>query len=283
VVAGRAAAALGQDALAEQRARAALALEPDHGAALGDLAARLEARGQLAEARALLHRAAARGDVEARIQAAMLDYRQGAYREAAARLAGLATDHPGATLAAGLAQLALGNAAGAEALLRSALARRDDTRGRVALATALDQQGRPAEARLERWAAIQLDEGEALRLQRQARLRAAIGHLGWAEHDLRRARDLMPWSLPLHEERARLLEHMGERRRAIAAWEEVGRAFPGHARAWLEIAALWEAERDTTRAREALRRYIAAEPNRDLQRRAEASLRALSAPAGGAR
>jgi spermidine synthase len=279
VVAGRAAATLGQDALAEQHARAALALEPDHVAALGDLAMRLEARGRVAEARALLHRAEARGDVDAKVQAAMLDYRQGAYREAAAQLAGLATDHPGAALAAGLTQLALGDAARAETLLRSSLARRDDTRGRTALAAALDRLGRPAEARLERWAAIQLDEGEAQRLQRQARLRAAIGHLRWAEHDLRRARDLMPWSLPLHEERARLLEHMGERREAIAAWEETGRAFPGHARAWLEIAALWEAERDAARAREALRRYIAAEPNRELQRRAEANLRALSAPA----
>ncbi len=279
MVAGRAAAALGQDAAAEQRARAALALEPDHPAALGDLAARLEARGELAEARALLRRAEARGDLEAKIQAAMLDYRQGAYREAAARLAGLATDHPGAALVAGLTQLALGDAAGAEALLRAALARRDDTRGRVALAAALDRLGRPAEARLERWAATQLDEGEGQRLQRQARLRVAVGHLRWAEHDLRRARDLMPWSLPLHEERARLLERMGERRLAITAWEETGRAFPGHARAWLEIAALWEAERDGARAREALQRYVAVEPNGELRRRAEASLRALSAPA----
>jgi spermidine synthase len=281
VVAGRAAAALGEDALAEERIRAALALEPDHPAALGDLAARLEARGQPAEARALLRRAEGRGNVEAKIQAAMLDYHQGAYREAAARLTGIATDHPGAALVAGLTQLALGDAAGAEAHLRAA--QRDDTRGRVALATALDRLGRPAEARLERWAALQLDEAEALRLQRQARLRAAVGHLRWAEHDLRQARDLMPWSLPLHEERARLLEQMGERRLAIAAWEETQRAFPGHARAWLEIATLWEAEGDGARAREALQRYIAAEPNGDLRRRAEASLRALATPAGSVR
>jgi len=148
----------------------------------------------------------------------------------------------------------------------------------VALATALDRLGRPAEARLERWAALQLDEAEALRLQRQARLRAAVGHLRWAEHDLRQARDLMPLSLALHEERARLLEQMGERRLAITAWEETRRAFPGHARAWLEIATLWEAERDGARAREALQGYIAVEPNGELKRRAEASLRALSAP-----
>src|SRR5262249_18020407 len=83
VVAGRAAAALGRGAVAERRARAALARAPGRPAARGDLAARLEARGEPAEARAFLRRAEARGDPEAKVQAAMLDYRQGAYREAA--------------------------------------------------------------------------------------------------------------------------------------------------------------------------------------------------------
>src|SRR5262249_6436812 len=214
-----------------------------------------------------------RGDLDARVQAAMLDYRQGAYREATARLAGLPTDHPGASLVAGLTQLALGDAARAEGLLRAALAQRDETRGRVGLAAALDRLRPPEEARVERWGALQLDEREGQRLQRQARVRAQVGDLRWAEFDLRRARELMPWSLEVHEERARLLERMGERRLAIEAWDEVLRAFPSHARAWLEIAALWEAEKDQDRAREALGRYIAAEPNGDLRRPPGASPR----------
>src|SRR5262249_56276578 len=71
VAASRAAAARGQDAIAEQRVRAALALDPDHPAALRDLAARVETR-EPAQARALLRRAEARGDLDATVQPATL-------------------------------------------------------------------------------------------------------------------------------------------------------------------------------------------------------------------
>jgi predicted Zn-dependent protease len=91
-------------------------------------------------------------------------------------------------------------------------------------------------------------------------VRARAGHLRWAAHELARARDLAPWNLELHEERARLLARGGDRRGAIAAWEEVRRGFPRHPAASLELARLWEAEGDGARAAEALRRHRADHP-----------------------
>lgn len=275
VIGARAAAARGEEAEAERRWQAALAVDPGHLEALLDLAEHLEARGQVEQARALLRRAAARRDPEALLREADLLYRLGAYRDADARIRRLSPDFPGAALTAGLIRLALGDATAAERLLRKALEPRDDARARAGLAAALDRLGRDAEARRERRRAIQLDEAVGTRLLRQARVRAQAGHLRWAEHELRRAGDLMPWSLEVHQERARLLEQMGDRQGAIEVWEEVFRAFPQHALALLEVATLWDAEGDKERALEALRRYIAAEPDRALRRRAEVGLKML--------
>jgi spermidine synthase len=274
-IAARAAAARGDDAEAELRWRTALALDPTQPETLFDLAARQEAQGGAAEARALIRRAAPRDAVGAALREAALDYRQGAYAAAAARLRGLPPGQPEVARLAGLTRVALGDAAGAEPLLRAALARGEDTQARGALAAALDQLGRHAEARRERRQAAQADEAEGIRLQRQARVRAALGHLRWAEHDLRRARELLPWSLEVREERARLLERLGHRGEAVTAWEELLRVFPDQARAHLEIAALWEAQGDLGRARDALARYVAAEPRAELRRRAEAHLRGM--------
>ncbi|MBI3457346.1 MAG: fused MFS/spermidine synthase [Candidatus Rokubacteria bacterium] len=275
VVGARAAAARGEEAEAERRWQAALAVDPGHIEALLDLAEHLDARGQVEQARALLRRAAVRRDPEALLREAELLYRLGAYPDAEGRLRRLSPDFPGAALTAGLIRLALGDATAAEHLLRKALEPRDDARARAGLAAALDQLGRYAEARRERRRAIQLDEAAGTRLMRQARVRAQAGHLRWAEHELRHAGNLMPWSLEVHQERARLLEQMGDRPGAIDAWEEVFRAFPQHALALLEVATLWDAEGDKERALEALRRYIAAEPDRPLRRRAEVGLKML--------
>ncbi|HEV8307573.1 MAG TPA: fused MFS/spermidine synthase [Methylomirabilota bacterium] len=284
-LAARAAAAQGETAEAERRWQAALAVDPTHPETLLDLAAERAARGEATEARALARRAAARGGPAAALREAEILYRVGAYRDAAGVLGRLPPDQPGVALTHGLTRLALGEAGAAEGLLRQALARGDDARARAGLAAALDQLGRLAEARRERRRAVHLDEAAAARLQRQARVRALTGHPRWSAYEVGRAAELMPWSLEVHQERARLLERAGDRRAAIEAWEAVFRAFPEHALALLEVAALWEAEGQSERVQEALRRYVAAEPDPALRRRVEATLKpggGPPAPSGGA-
>lgn len=276
-VAAAGAAARGETAEAERRWQAALGLDPAHPGALLDLAAHLEARGDVGEARALARRAAARGGPEATLREATLLLGLGQPREAEARLSRLPPDLPGVALALGETRLALGDAAGAERWLREAIRSREEARAHAALAAALDRLGRAADAEAERRRAAQLDESAGARLRRLARVRAALGHLRWAEHDLRRAQALLPGHLEVRRERARLLERLGDRRGAIAAWEDVFRAFPAHALALLEVATLWEAQGDRERAREALQRYVAAEPDARLRAKAEAALQALSA------
>jgi spermidine synthase len=271
--AARAAAAHGETARAEQQWRAALALAPGDADTLLDLAAHLAARGEAAEARALVDRLRGPGGAEAALRAGALLYRLGAHREAAARLAGVPPTLAGAALVSGLNRLALGDAAEAERLLRQALAEGDDARGRDGLATALEQLGRPADAEAERRRARELDRVAALRHRRQARVRVAAGDLRWGAHDLGQAIELVPGDLELRGERGRLLERMGERRAAIAEWEGVARAFPEYAHALLEVATLWDAEGDREQARAALRRYVAIERDEGLRRQAEILLR----------
>jgi spermidine synthase len=274
-VAAEAAEAQGDAAGAARAVEAALALDPGHPRALLGLAARREAAGALAEARAIVRRAAPRAPVESALREAALDYRVGEYRAAADRLAGLPADRPDVARVAGLVRLALGQPAAAEPLLRVATDARDDAGTRAALAAALDQLGRAADARQERQRAVRLEEAEAFRLRRQARVRAALGHVAWAAHDLARASELAPGNLELRQEHARLLERAGDRRAAIAAWEATHGAFPDYAHALLEVAALWEAEGDAEKARQALRRYVAAETSPRLRERAEAQLQSL--------
>ncbi|MGH7265135.1 MAG: tetratricopeptide repeat protein, partial [Candidatus Rokuibacteriota bacterium] len=132
------------------------------------------------------------------------------------------------------------------------------------------------EARHERRRAVELDGTRGFRYLGQGRVRAQLGLLEWAEYDMRRARDLMPWNADAHEERARLLEQMGDRRRAIEAWEAAARAFPTNPQPLLALADLWEAEGDPGRARDALQRYVAAEPNGMLRQRAELYLKRMT-------
>jgi spermidine synthase len=273
--AARAAAERGEAGEAERRWRAAIDRDPGHPGALLDLARHLEARGAAGEARGLARRAEPRAAVDAALVEAALDYRAGAYREADVRLARLPAERADVARLAGLTRLALGDPAGAERLLRKALARGDDARARAALAAALDQLGRPFEGRQERRGAVLLDEEKGRRLARQSRLRLSAGHLRWAEHDIRRATELVPWNVEWLEIHARLLERLGDRPAAIAAWEGLLRIVPQHAPALIEVAALWEAEGNAERASDALGRYIAVEPNPLLQDRARAVLRAV--------
>jgi spermidine synthase len=285
VVVAEAAEAQGNAAGAARALEAALALDPGHPRALLALAARHEAAGAPAEARTLARRAAPRARVESGLREAWLDYKLGEYRAAADRLAGLPADRADVARVAGLVRLALGQPAAAEPLLRAALAPKDDAGTRAALAAALDQLSRPAEARQERQRAVRLEELDAGRLRRQARVRAALGHLAWAAHDLARAIELSPANLDLRQEHARLLERAGDRRAAIVAWEATYRAFPDHALALLEVAVQWEALGNVEEARQALRRYVAAETSPTLRARAEVQLqrmdRAATPRAGG--
>lgn len=277
-IAARAAEAVGETAEAERRWQAALAADPGHPGVLVALAAHLQAHGDVNEARGLFRRVGGRGGPEVQLRVAELLYRLGDYRDAEALLRRLPPDLPGVGLTLGLTRLALGDAASAERLFQKSLERHDDARARAGLAAALDLLDRPVKARRERQRALELDEGEARRLILFARAREKVGHLRWAEHDLRRARDLMPWNLEVHEEHARLLERMGARHRAIEAWEETFRTFPRYALALLEVARLWEAEGDQRRALEAVRRYIAAEPDLVLRQRVEEALKRQPAP-----
>ena len=279
-VVAEAAETQGDAATAARALEAALGLDPGHPRALLGLAARREAAGALGEARTLVRRAAPRAPLESALREAWLDYRVGEYRTAADRLASLPTDRADVARIAGLVRLALGQPAAAEPLLRAALASRDDAGSRAALAAALDQLGRPAEARLERQAAVRLEQTEAGRLRRQARVRAALGHVAWAAHDLGRASELSPGNLELRQEHARILEQRGDWRAAVEAWEATYRAFPEHAHALLEIAAILESVGNIEQARPALRRYIAAEPSPVLRRRAEAQLQRLETSGG---
>jgi spermidine synthase len=264
------------DAIGATRALdAALALDPGHPRALLDLAERREAAGALADARTLVRRAAPRAPLESALREARLDYRVGEYRAAADRLAGLPAGRADVARIGGLVRLALGQPAAAEPLLRAALAAKDEAGIRAALGTALDQLGRPAEARQERQAAVRLEQQEAGRLRRQARVRAARGHVAWAAHDMARASELSPGSLELRQEHARLLERGKDWRGAIAAWEATYRAFPDHTQALLEIAALLEAAGDTEQIRPVLRRFIAVERSPVLRGLAEAQLQRL--------
>jgi spermidine synthase len=274
-IAAEAAEAQGDAAGAARALQAALALDPGHPRTLLALAAQREAAGALAEARTLVRRAAARAPVESAIREAWLDYRVGEYRAAADRLAGLPSDRADVARVAGLVRLALGQPAAAEPLLRAALVPKDDAPVHAALGAALDQLGRPVEARQERQRAARLDQAEATRLQRQARVRAALGHFAWAAHDLARASELSPGSLELRTEHARLLEKGGDWRAAVAAWEATHRAFPEHSHALLEQAAILEAAGNVEQAREALRRYVAAEKNPLLRQQAETYLQRL--------
>jgi spermidine synthase len=275
-VAAHAAAARGDAAEAERRWQAVLRLDPTSPEGLLGLAAELEARGELREARVLAQRAEARGGTAATLREAELLARLQAPRDADALLARLPADAPGVPLAHGGVRLALGDAAGAERLFRKAIREHDDGRARAGLAAALDQLGRAAEARHERRRAVELDGARGFRYLGQARVRARLGLHAWAEYDMRRARDLMPWNAEAHEERARLLERMGDRRRAIEAWEETARAFPANPQPLLALADLWEAEGDARRARDALQRYVAAEPNGVLRQRAELYLKRMA-------
>jgi spermidine synthase len=268
-VAARATAARGEDDEAERHWRSALALAPDDPTLLLDLAAHLASQGEDAEARRLVDRVHGRGGPQVTLREAAVLYRLGAYPAAARRLRELPADSPQAALVAGLTRLALGNAAGAEPLLRRALAEQDDAQARANLATALDRLGRPAEADLERQRATRLAEAAAERLMRQAQRRTEAGQIRWAAHLLREAREVAPDDVRVREAQARLLERTGERRAAIAAWEEVVRLAPGRADALLAVGALWEAEGDAGRAREALERYVAVEPNVEMRRKAE--------------
>ncbi len=274
-VAAAAAAARGEVAEAERRWQAALQLDPGHPGVLLDLAAHLDAHGALGEAHGLVQRAAVRGGAEAVRREAALLLKLGRAREAEARLGRLPPDLAGVALARGEARLALGDAAGAEPLLRAALRAREAAPTHRALAEALARLGRTADAQEERRRATQLDERAAARLRRLARVRADLGHLRWAAHDLRQAQELLPGRLELRRERARLLERLGERQVAIEAWEDVFRAFPAYALALVEVATLWDAEGDPARAREALQRYVAAEADPRLRQKAEAMLRSL--------
>jgi spermidine synthase len=271
--AARAAAARGEAGRAEQHWRAALALVPGDPDTALDLAAHLAERGAAADARALVDRVDGRASPAVALRSAALLYRLGAHREAAARLAGVPPALPGAALVSGLTRLALGDAAEAEPLLRRALAEGDDARGHEGLATALERLGRTGDAEAERRRARELDRAAALRLRRQARVRAVAGDLRWAAHDLGQAIELLPADLELRVERARLLERLGERRAAIADWEAVVGSAPGYTHALLEVATLWEAEGDRDQARAALRRYVAVERDEGLRRRAEVLLR----------
>jgi hypothetical protein len=61
----------------------------------------------------------------------------------------------------------------------------------------------------------------------------------------------------------------------VAAWEATHRAFPEHSHALLEQAAILEAAGNVEQAREALRRYVAAEKNPLLRQQAETYLQRL--------
>jgi spermidine synthase len=276
-VAARAADAQGERVAADRYWQAALARAPADPDIVLDAAARRLADGDGAGARQLLRRLDRRAGGEAALREAALLYRLGDYREGEARLGRVPPEQPGAAVTAGMLRLALGDPAGAERRLRQGLAQGgDDAEAHAALAAALDRLGRSAEAEAERRQAARLDEIAALRLRVRARTRVAAGHLRWAERLLAEAVTRAPRNLELAGERARLLERMGARRDAIAAWETVARAFPGYAPAFLEVATLWEAEGDRDRAREALQRYVAAERDPTLRARGEVLLRSLA-------